>query len=175
MEERWVACREFPDHYEVSDCGQVRRIKAGMGARRGRPRKQVRHKIGYMQCMLSVGNRCYMRSVHRLVADAFLGPIPPGLVVNHKNGVKHDNRLANLEIVTLGENRAHSYRVLGVKPNRGKIGPAHDRAKFGTDVVLAIRSAFNSGKANGPALAEKYGVSRQTIYRIARGETRREG
>lgn len=175
MEESWLACREFPAHYEVSSLGRVRRKAASTGTRAGRIRKGVTSKAGYVQYMLSVENRPRMRDGHRLVADAFLGPIPPSLTVNHKNGRKEDNRVDNLEIVTLGENRAHSYRVLGIKPNRGLIGAKHPRAKFGTDAVLSIKAAFNNGTANGPALAAKYGVSRQTIYRIARGLSRSEG
>lgn len=173
MEEKWVPCREFPDHYEISDLGRVRRRLASMGGREGRVRKGVVHKKGYVQFMLSVSNRQFMRDGHRLVADAHLGEIPPGMQVNHKNGDKADNRAANLEIVTSGENRAHSYRVLGVKPN-GARGVANHNAKFGADVVEAIRKARKDGQ--GPAaLARQYGVSRQTIHRIVKGLTRVSG
>src|SRR5699024_2829267 len=41
---------------------------------------------------------------HRLVAEAFIGEIPKGYVVNHINGIKHDNRIDNLEIITEKEN-----------------------------------------------------------------------
>lgn len=129
----------------------------------------------YPAYWLSIEQKVHMRYAHRLVADAFLGPIPEGMQVNHKDGDKARPWVDNLEIVTNGENRAHAYRTLGVPPNRGKTGEQHPNAKFGADVVFAIRAAFNSGEENGPALAEKYGVSRQTIYRIARGESRLEG
>lgn len=44
--------------------------------------------------------------VHRLVANAFLGPMPKaGMVVDHINGCKHDNRVENLRWVTQSENR----------------------------------------------------------------------
>lgn len=174
MEETWVPCRELPDHYEVSSLGRVRRSLATMGGRVGRIRKGVVHKNGYVQFMLSAENKKYMRDGHRLVADAHLGGIPPGMQVNHKNGDKADNRVENLEIVTNGENRAHSYRVLGIAPNRGKSGAENHKAKFGSDVVEAIKQARKDGL--GPAaLARQYGVSRQTIHRISKGLTRANG
>jgi hypothetical protein len=45
---------------------------------------------------------------HRIIASAFHGPIPEKHVVNHKNGIKHDNRPENLEITTQQRNCAHS-------------------------------------------------------------------
>lgn len=174
MEEKWVPCREFPDHYEISDLGRVRRSLASMGGRAGRVRKGVVHKKGYVQFMLSVSNRQFMRDGHRLVADAYLGEIPPQMQVNHKNGDKADNRVENLEIVTNSENRAHSYQVLGVAPNRGKSGAENHNSKFGSDAVAAIKNAHKDGQ--GPAaLARQYGVSRQTIHRIVKGLTRVSG
>lgn len=173
--EQWVACREFPDHYEISSEGRVRRIAAATGTRSGRVLGGYVAPKGYVRFSLSVGNRVALKDGHRLVADAFLGPIAPGLQVNHMNGDKADNRLANLEIVTNGENRAHSYRVLGIKPN-GATGARNTNAKFGADVVAKIRDAYReSGGKNASALARQFSVSRQTIYRIGNGLTRASG
>lgn len=49
--------------------------------------------------------------VHRLIWEHVHGPIPPGMQINHINGVKDDNRIANLELVTPSENSLHSYRI----------------------------------------------------------------
>lgn len=45
---------------------------------------------------------------HRVIWQSVHGPVPDGLEVNHINGVKHDNRIANLELVTPSENVQHA-------------------------------------------------------------------
>jgi hypothetical protein len=62
---------------------------------------------GYPKVIFSIHRARKQISVHRLVVEAFIGSIPKGMHVNHKNGVKNDNRLQNLEIVTPAENVRH--------------------------------------------------------------------
>ncbi len=50
-------------------------------------------------------------AVHRLVMEAFVGPCPAGKEVNHKNGIRSDPRLVNLEYVTHSENLLYHWRV----------------------------------------------------------------
>lgn len=57
---------------------------------------------------LKVAVRPQARLIHSLVAEAALGPRPEGLVINHKDGVKHNNHPNNLEYCTIAENIQHS-------------------------------------------------------------------
>jgi hypothetical protein len=164
MTERWLPVREFPDHYEISDRGMVRRSKPYRSNHGITPRKPQLARNGYVVFTLSVGNKIYGRSAHRMVADAFLGPIPEGLHVNHKNGDKTDNRLENLELVTISENRAHSYRVLGIAPN--KAIETNVNAKLTWDKVDAMRAEYATGTTSHSKLAAKYGLNRMTILRV---------
>lgn len=72
-------------------------------------------------CKAGVKKNVY---VHRLVTDTFLGVRPKGLVTDHINGNKYDNRLSNLRYVTPRQNVCFSERVKspqGIKPIRIKL------------------------------------------------------
>jgi hypothetical protein len=70
-------------------------------------------------------------SVHRMIMLAFVWPSM--LEVNHKNGIKTDNRLENLEYCTPSENVKHSFRVLWHKSNFETNNPMFWKWKFWKD------------------------------------------
>jgi hypothetical protein len=114
--EQWRPIAETGGAYEVSDQGRVRRAAhmPGRWANRDNPpRAGHLGSSGYLQVFLFANGRSFWRTVHSLVATAFLGTRPPGMVVNHRNGRTTDNRAANLEWVTHSENMRHAHQVLG--------------------------------------------------------------
>ena len=80
------------------------------------------HPSGYLYYGIYIGKgktkKRYWRRGHRLVAQTFLGNIPKGMEVNHKDGDKHNNSLANLEYMTRQQNITHYHTV--TKPNRNE-------------------------------------------------------
>jgi len=102
--------RTVPSHprYEASNRGQVRTLAKNV-IRLMKQRVNVR--TGYCQVDLSVGEKGKKRTqtvtVHRLVADAFLGPLVSPQVVNHRDGCRTNNNVGNLEIVGQGLNILH--------------------------------------------------------------------
>lgn len=113
-EEEWRPVVGFEGQYEVSSLGRVKSVarwSAHVGAGRRWIKEFIRKptlgKRGYL-CLLFPGNRNLY--VHRLVGDAFLGPMPDGLQTRHLNGDHLDNRVENLRYGTASENREDQVR-----------------------------------------------------------------
>ena len=178
--EVWLPVREFPDHYEVSSLGRVRRSANGQGSRAGKVRKPCLGTNGYLHVVLSVNNRKYTRQVHLLVADTFLGPIPAGMTVNHegRDGDRTNNAASNLKIVTMGQNHTHAYRVLGRSMPKAMMkdavrprGEQSGHAKLTWEKVHAIRQAYAAGGVRMRDLARQYSVGVPSIHGIIHHKT----
>ena len=91
------------DKYEINELGEV---WSNVGNRK--LRKQSIGKDGYHRVVLSDSGVTVTKYVHRLVWEACVGPIPAKMTVNHKDLDKSNNRLDNLELMTLAENLAHA-------------------------------------------------------------------
>jgi len=68
---------------------------------------------GYLFVTLAVSNIHWHKTIHSMVAGAFISPRPSGAQVNHKDGNKQNNSLDNLEYVSAKENAKHALYVLG--------------------------------------------------------------
>lgn len=92
------------------------------------------------------------------------------MTINHINGIKNDNRLSNLELMTSSEQILHALHILGV----GRIdqwGESNSMCKIPDDEIDNIKLMRNNGlKLN--EIAEIYNVSFQQISKICRNERR---
>ncbi len=129
--EFWKQIKDYPD-YEVSNLGRVKSLSRII-LRKGKYPFLSKEKIlkpndngnGYYYIFLYKNGISKIKYIHKIVAITFLNHNPNGfkLVVNHKNFIKTDNRLENLEIVTQRENanRKHiksSSKYIGVCWNK---------------------------------------------------------
>lgn len=105
-DEIWRSVVGYEGTYEVSNRGRVRRVATRTGRPEERLLKAALFSSGYPGVTLSRDGVRASKSVHRLVAAAFLGPAPEGSQVRHLNGDPTDNRLSNLRYGTALENAA---------------------------------------------------------------------
>lgn len=124
MTERWRDIEGF-EGYQVSDHGRVmslERPRIRMGKRHGtigeRVLKGTVNSVGYIVVNLRINGRTQMKTVHSLVAEAFIPNPEKKSTVNHIDGVKTHNHVDNLEWSTYSENNQHAWDI-GLK-RKGK-------------------------------------------------------
>lgn len=105
MKEIWKDIPGYEGLYQVSNLGNVKSFFTG------KLLKKLPHSTGYLAVVLYKDRTSKRRTVHRLVAMAFLPNPESKLTVNHKNGNKHDNSVDNLEWATHKENQRHAVKT----------------------------------------------------------------
>jgi len=165
MGEEWRPVVGYEETYSVSSLGRVRRDAPGQGTQVGR---LLRLKPGaggrYPTVTLAVGGRQSERYVHQLVAEAFLGPCPPGHEVNHKDTDRWNPAATNLEYTTRAENIAHA-----LANGLAAVGRMMPQAKLTDQAVREIRAL--RGIVSQTELGRRYGVSRSAVSWVQRGLT----
>ena len=147
--------------YQVSNLGNVKSL------RNNKILKSRKNRYGYLYVVFSVNMARKTFSVHGLVAKVFIENKENKLEVNHKNGIKTDNRVENLEWCTLQENHRHA------RDNGLTIaGEKNGSSKLKWEEVEQIRREYIKGSAvtGTYGLAKKYNVSQYCIYRIVIGK-----
>jgi len=162
----WRAIEGYEGYYEVGDDGSIKRLaRMADCSSKDRPNNKtfiweiiVRPYVdrqGYSWVQIQREGRRRKFAVHRFVAKAFHGAPPTEKhQVNHKNGIKTDNRAENLEWCTPRENKVHAVDVLRAQPRGYRITNAAERK--------AMQSEFSSGKSVHK-IAVEFGVSRKTV------------
>ena len=151
--EIWKKVTGF-ENYSVSNKGRVRNDLTN---------KILKDRIcnNYYRVALYKDCKQFNFFIHRLVLTEFVGKSNE-LVCNHKNGIKTDNRVENLEWVTIKENIHHAIRT-GLKSKIARY-EKHGMSKLNWDIVNEIRE--NKEGLNQRRLSEKYNVCNQLISLI---------
>lgn len=167
MNEKWLKT-DFNENYEVSNLGNVRSLdrlvnhpSGGFAKKKGCLLKLITDKDGYFNVNLKRNQKTNTKRVHRLVAIAFIPNPENKPQVNHKNGIKNDNRVENLEWATLSENRQHAYDT-GLQNSFTRQGSKNNFSKLSEKDVIEIRKSTLSQSKT----ALKFNVTQSAISQI---------
>lgn len=167
MSENWKDVIGYEGEYQVSDLGNVRsvnRVTANGKRRRGKILRTAKDPRGYVRVTLYRAGKPKCRTVHSLVAEAFVAGKADGLEVCHGNDVKTNNVATNLRWDTRKANAADK-----VVNGRSASGSRNGRARLNEAQVAEIKLKLAAGAVRNH-LRKEYGVSFQTIERISSGE-----
>ena len=119
---RWKDIEGFEGYYQVSDTGVVRSLDRyivdSKGVKRLLKGKVMKQSLSYSNSrgdtyyIVNLRKNCKanIKSVHRLVASAFIENPNKYPTVNHKDGNKLNNNVSNLEWSSYSENNTHAIR-----------------------------------------------------------------
>jgi hypothetical protein len=155
--------------YFVSRDGNVYSAAYGMPLRMIRNYRSGKRNSKYRAVTLSSKGKQYRVSLHRLVAEVFIGVCPNGMQVRHRDGNPGNNCAENLEYGTAAENAADRFRH-GTQP----FGETHHSAKLTAQQVEQIRLDISSG-VRVKDVAAKFGIAERTASQIAKFERRKRG
>lgn len=118
--EIWKDITWYEWKYQVSNLGRIKSLERIVLRKDGRLHYSskwrfiisAKDKDWYLKCSLSIDWTKKSYFIHRLVISAFVPNIENKKTINHKNWIKNDNRLINLEWATYSENNLHAFREL---------------------------------------------------------------
>lgn len=173
--EIWKDIPEFEGRYQASNYGKIKSLEreeerkgplCGRGSSKIRKVKEIILKTrivsgkGYLIVNMGKNGIKYTKKVHRVIISAFIGI--SDLQVNHKNGIKTDNNINNLEYVSGSENMLHAYKT-GLKIPKHKLTEIQVK-EIKEKLINYKRGMFKD-------LGKEYNIDRQTIADIYYNKT----
>ena len=177
MVEEWKDIPNFEGYYQASTMGRIRSVERTLvyknGAVRHWPSKVLvpyLRKDGYYSVSLSKNGVRKSYRVHRLVAETFI-PNPDNLPeVNHKNEIKTDNRVENLEWCT------SEYNLNWATHNIRMVQTAKKNNKHGKPIIqFTLDGKYVNEYKNTSEASLKTGIVRSTIGKVANGQRKTAG
>ncbi|MEO0849205.1 MAG: NUMOD4 domain-containing protein [Cyanobacteria bacterium J06648_1] len=170
--------RGYEGYYQVSNYGKVRSldrvIKEKTGKTqtlKGRVLKLRINPGGYYYIGLGKNGTKATFAIHQLVAQVFLDNPENKPIVNHIDGKKLNNSVANLEWATYSENLKHAYKTgLRQAVQIEAVGSKNYKRKLKPEQVIEIKRLLATGNLTHKEIAIRFSVARSTITEIKSGK-----
>lgn len=165
--EIWKDIKDYKGLYQINNFSRVKSLPRN--TTNGGILKTAKNSSGYLMISLCKNGKKKHVYIHRIIAKTFIPNPKNKPCINHKNGIKTDNRLENLEWVTYQENAIHSYKNGLQKIQRGS-----DRgrvAKLNEKKVKEIRRLYVIKNYSQRQIALKYSLSQSNISHIINYKT----
>ncbi len=178
--EEWRSVPGYEGLYSASKTGKIRGERDNHQQPKQRILKPAKTKGGYLTVSLCKEQRKRTTRVHQVIMLTFIGRRAQNLTVNHKNGIKTDNRLENLEYMTQLQNTHHAMHM-GLLPSGDRSswrkhpelvlrGSSNPLSKLTDEKVKSIRRLIKTGTLQ-TVIAKMHGVSATVITNIKKGKS----
>lgn len=168
-DEIWSQVKGYEGIYIISNLGRIKTVERVTSQNRQISiyiKKQILNKDGYPQVILCNNGKVVTRRTHRIMGETFLLNKHTKPCINHKNGIKTDNRIENLEWCTVQENTIHSYKTGLQIPHAGKKGKDNILSKTVSQFTLDWIFLKSYGAVR--EAERETGVSRHDISRVCK-------
>lgn len=171
--ERWLPIEGFEKLYLISDKGRVKSLARKVKAINSYSYRETNERIlkqcknvqnHYMYVGLKVNGEEIKKTIHVLMATAFIPNPENKPEVNHKNGIRWDNWLDNFEWATTKENADHKFKVLGYKAPRGE----NNKMSKGV-IIIYPNGSEQYVKGTGEVGRRLGGLGGQMISKVIQG------
>ena len=166
MKEIWKNIKGYKNKYVISNFGRVKSLsrKVWNGHNFFQSKEKIlktysKARLGYVVVSLSKKNKRKTKRIHRLVAQAFIENSNNKPQINHKNGIKTDNKAVNLEWCTAHENLHHAWKTNLLTQTKYK-------RKLSKQKVLEIRKKYIPWKYSIYKLSKEYNIHFTTVHNI---------
>lgn len=151
--EKWAKIPGYD--YEISSLGRVRNLNTG------RIKVNCIEKVWYFTVGLFKNGIGRTHRIHRLIMEAFVPNPESHKYINHKNGIKTDNRIENLEWCTQKHNISEAYKIGLCQSVKGS---RHGGSVLNEEQVLTIRELLRY--SSGRQIAKQFNLSEGTVSMI---------